>query len=152
MAINQDTYLDTIADGYAGMVATGETSNRITRSCEDAGGIGFGKAAFRGSGDHGCTGTPASGVGNFLGITIAHEALGLIAGQTADTYAQYDNVAIMALGVIWVVAGASVADGEQVYVTSAGAFTNVATSNTILTGWFFDGTAASGALVKIARR
>lgn len=54
MAELQTTYSDTIAVGYAGMVANGETSNRITRTIEGAAGIGFGKAAYRGSGDHGC--------------------------------------------------------------------------------------------------
>lgn len=152
MAVNQDTYDDYMAKGYPGMVVNGETSNRPSRSVEDAGGIAFGKAVFRGTGDHGVTATPASGVGNFIGIAAAHEALGILAGQTADVYPQYENIALLSAGVIYVTAGASVADGEQVYVTSAGAFTNVSTSNTILTGWFFDETVASGALVKIARR
>lgn len=150
MAEVQTTYLTDLAPGFAGMVANGETSNRISRTIEDAGGIGFGKAAFRGVGDHGCTATPTAGA--LLGITIAHETLGLIAGQTADLYPRYENVAIMTLGVIWVTAGAAVADGEQAYVTSGGAITNVSSGNTILTGWFFDTTAASGALVKLAKR
>lgn len=51
----QTSYSDTITPGYAGMVANGETSNRISRTCEDSGGIGFGKAVFRGAGDNGCT-------------------------------------------------------------------------------------------------
>ena len=150
MAVLQTTYTDQVAPGYAGMVANAETSNRITRTIEDAGGIAFGKAAFRGTGDHGTTATPTAG--GLLGITIAHEALGLIAGQTADVFPQYANVPILTQGVIWVTAGASVADGEQAYVTSAGAFTNVSTSNVILPGFFFDTTAASGALVKLAKR
>ena len=54
MAEVQTTYSDTIANAYAGMVASGETSNRITRTCETAAGIGFGKAVYRGSNDHGC--------------------------------------------------------------------------------------------------
>lgn len=150
MAVVQNTYGEDIAPGYPGMVANGETSNRITRTIEDAAGIGFGRAAFRGAGDHGCTATPAAGA--LLGITIAHEALGIVAGQTPDVYPRYANVPIMALGVIWVTAGAAVADGEQAYVTPAGAFTNVSTSNVILPGWFFDTTAANGALVKLAKR
>lgn len=152
MAINQDTYLDTMAFAYPGMVANGETSNRPSRTIEDSAGIAFGKACFRGVGDHAITGTPAAGVGNFLGISIAHEALGLLAGGTADTYPQYASVAILAEGVIWITAGANVADGEQVYVTSGGAFTNSASSTTILTGWFFDDTVSSGSLARIARR
>lgn len=152
MAVNQDTYDDSMAKGYPGMVVNGETSNRPSRTVEDAAGIAFGKAVFRGAGDHGVTGTPAAGVGNFLGISAAHEALGILAGQTADVYPQYANLALLSSGVIFVIAGIAVNDGEQVYVTSAGAFTNVPTSNTILTGWFFDETVSNGALVKIARR
>ena len=54
MAELQTTYTDTIAKGYAGLIANGETGNRISRTCETAAGIGFGKAVYRGSGDHGC--------------------------------------------------------------------------------------------------
>lgn len=53
----QTSYTETVAAGYPGMVANGETSNRISRTCEDSGGIGFGKAVYRGAGDHGCTAT-----------------------------------------------------------------------------------------------
>lgn len=150
MAVIQGTYTDQVAPGFPGMVANAETSNRITRTIEDAGGIAFGKAAFRGVGDHGVTGTPAANT--FMGITIAHEALALLPGSTPDVFPTLSNVPLMTLGVIWVTAGASVADGDQVYVTSAGAFTNVSTSNVILPGWYFDTTAASGSLVKIAKR
>jgi hypothetical protein len=57
MAELQTSYTDTIAHGYPGMVANGEDSNRISRTCEDAAGIAFGLPVARGSGDHGCTGT-----------------------------------------------------------------------------------------------
>lgn len=148
MAINQDTYLDTMAAGYAGMVANGETSNRISRTCEDSGGIGFGVPVYRGSDDHGCTRTPNA---NFLGITIAHEALGLLAGGTADKYPQYESVAIMTQGVIWVLAGEAVTDGAAAYDSDT-AIVDTATDNTALTGWVFDTTGANGALVKLAKR
>lgn len=150
MAEVQTTYLSDFAAGYPGMVANGETSNRISRTIQDAAGIGFGKAAFRGTGDHDCTATPTAGT--LLGITIAHEALGLVAGQTSDTFARYANVPIMTQGVIWVQVGAAVADGDQAYVTPAGVITNVSTSNVILPGWFFDTTGANGDVVKLAKR
>lgn len=149
MAVNQSVYADYLDPAYPGMIANGETSNRISRTCEDAAGIGFGKAVFRGTDDHGCTATPG---GQFLGITIANETLGLLAGQTADTYAQYSNVAILTLGAIWVIAGEDMADGSQAYVTAGGAIVDTASGNTILTGWFFDTTATSGNLVKIVKR
>ncbi len=235
----QSTWSDTVTAGYPGMVANGETSNRITRSIEDSGGIGFGKAAYRGSGDHGCTATqtlsgsataggsntgngtmgtitvsagakpgtyslvitePGSNAGKFevrdpdgefvgtgtvasafsggglaftladgatdfisgdyftiavsggqfLGITIATSALGLISGQTADTYPQYENVPIMTRGTIWVTAGGSVTDGSPVQVDSNGDY--VTSGGIPLPGWVFDTTGADDAVVKITRR
>jgi hypothetical protein len=152
MAVLQSTYALGYADGYAGMVANGETSNRISRTVEDAAGIPFGRAVFRGTGDHGCTATPA--VGTFLGITIATYAAPPIAatGVQADLYTQFSTAGVMTQGVIWVLAGEAVTDGAQAYVTGAGAIVDTVGSNTILTGWFFDQTAASGALVRLAKR
>lgn len=149
MAVLQTVYTDQVAPGFAGMVANAETSNRITRTNEDAAGLPFGRAVFRGVGDHGCTATVGAG---FLGISIAHEALGLLAGATADAFPQFASVPIMTMGVIWVNASVAVAKGDQAYVTSAGLLTNVSTSNTILTGWFFDTSSTGAALVKLAKR
>jgi len=149
MAIAQDTFSPYMAAGYPGMIANGETSNRISRTIEDAAGIAFGKAVFRGTGDHGITATAG---GQFLGITIAHEALGIIAGQTADVYPQYATVPILTQGAIFVTAGEDVTDGAQAYVTSGGAIVDTVGSNTILTGWFFDQTVLSGGIVKLVKR
>ncbi|WP_066795082.1 structural cement protein Gp24 [Sphingomonas soli] len=234
----QSTYSDTIAAGYKGLVANGETSNRITRTIETAGGIGFGVVAYRGAGDHGCvaaqtlvaagsedagntgTGTVTDaptvsagakigrytllllqtsatgeysvhdpdgvlvGSGNIasaftggglaftwanggtmtigdkayvdvtgneaLGIVIAGQTAGLVAGQTTDTYARYENVPIMTQGVIWVEAGGSVTDGAAVQVDGDGNF--VASGGIPLPGWKFDTTGADDGLVKIAKR
>lgn len=150
MAELQTTYAENQAVAFPGMPANGETDNRITRTCEDAGGIPFGVPVYRGSGDHGCTMTPAAGA--FLGISIAHSALGLVAGQTVDEYAQYESVAIMTSGVIWVTAAEAVTDGAQAYGTSAGAIDDTSTDDTILTGWFFDTTGSAADLVKLAKR
>jgi len=150
MAVLQTSYTDQVAPGYPGMVANAETSNRISRTVKDAGGIAFGKPAFEGTDDHSCsaTGTAAA----FLGITIAHEALAQLATSTADVYPTTASVPIMTQGVIWATAGAAVAKRDPVYATAAGAFTNVATGNIALAGWVFDTSAASGALVKLAKR
>ena len=99
------------------------------------------------SGDHGVTKTPGT---PFMGITIVDHGLQLLPGQTVDTYRQYDNVPLMQRGVVYVLASAAVADGEQMYVTPAGLFTNVAAGNTILAGWVFDQTKASGAIVRVS--
>lgn len=156
MAVLQTTYSDAYASGFPGMVANGETSNRISRTVEDATAIGFGKAVFRGTGDHGVTATPSA---NLMGITIANYAAPPVqaTGVQADSYPQYSTAAILTQGVIWVVAGADVTDGAAVYVgdgdpLTAGAFTDDATGNVALTGWTFQDTVSSGALVRIAKR
>ncbi|WP_422057716.1 structural cement protein Gp24 [Sphingomonas sp.] len=152
MPVLQTTYSDTVAAGYPGMVANGETSNRITRTCEVSGGIAFGAAAFRGSGDHGCTnvvGTAAT----FLGPVIATSAQAIVAGGDADEYAQYDNVNIMTQGAIWVLCGDAVTDGAPVYVDAAtGEWTDTSTDNIAATDWIFDTTGAADTLVKIVKR
>lgn len=149
MAVLQSTYTEDPAIGHAGMVLSGATSNRITRTVEDAAGIGFGKAVFRGSGDHGCTGTPSAAG---LGFAIATSALGLLPGADADEYQQYDNAAIITEGEIVVSAAVAVADGEPVYITPAGLITNASSGNTLLTGWVFDRTTAAAGLVPVAKR
>jgi hypothetical protein len=112
----QSTYSSTIATGYAGMVANGEESNRISRTVEDAGGMVFGAAAFRGAADHGCTATPTAN--KFLGIVIADVGQVPGLGGTADTLPQYTTAGLLNEGVIYV-SGSVRADGDQVYVTSA---------------------------------
>lgn len=143
MAITvQSTYSTSLPAGYAGMVYNGEESNRISRTNEDAAGIAFGKAAFRGSGDHGVTATPAAGT--FMGIVIADAGQIPGVGETADTIAQYRTVALLNEGVIWVSASVAVADGDAAYVTGAGAITNVSTSNTAIPAKFDATTSAAG--------
>lgn len=152
MAELQTTFSDTIAAGYPGMIANGETSNRITRTCEDSAGIPFGAAAFRGSGDHGCTDTVGTAA-TFLGPVIATSALGLTAGASADTYAQYDDVAILTQGAMWVLCGDAVTDGAPVYVdASTGEWTDTSTDNIAATDWIFDTTGGADTLVKIVKR
>lgn len=137
--------------GYAGMIANGETSNRISRTVEDATAIGFGKAVFRGTGDHGVTATPSAAL---MGITIANYAAPAVSdtGVQLDSYPRYSTAGILTQGVIWVQSSVAVADGDQAYVTSAGAITNVSTSNTILTGWFFQDTLSAAGLTRLAKR
>jgi len=62
----QSTYSDSIPIGYPGMVANGETSNRISRTVESAAGIAFGQPGFQGTGDHGAA----------VGDTFAATAVG----------------------------------------------------------------------------
>lgn len=152
MATNpvQSTYTATIAAGFPGMVADGETSNRISRTVEDAAGIAFGKAAFRGAGDHGVSATPVAG--KFMGVTIADVSVQPVpGGVAADIYPQYATAGLLRSGKIWVVAGVNVADGDQVYVTAAGVFTNVVGAN-ILIPAEFDDTVSAAAMVRLRVR
>lgn len=150
MAITiQSTYATDYARGFPGMIANGETSNRISRTVEDAAAIAFGKAVFRGSGDHGVTATPAAGT--FMGITIADAGQVPAVGETVDAYPQYSTAGILNEGVIFVTVGANVADGDAAYVTAGGAITNVSTSNTAIPA-VFDETVSSGGVCRLRVR
>lgn len=153
MAVLQSNYTETVAKGYPGMVANGETSNRITRTVEDAAGIAFGKPVYRGTGDHGCTGTVGTLV-TFLGWSIATSALAPVGD--ADEYQQYDNAAIMTSGAIYVTVTGAVTDGAALTVgTGGGAADGIgataADATHIATGWVADETVTSG-LCRIVKR
>lgn len=155
MTVLQSTFGEDPAVGYAGMVADGETSNRITRTIEDAAGVGFGVPVYRGAGDHGCTATVGT-LATFLGWTIAAQGQGLVAGQTADTYAQHDNVPIMTGGAIFINVKGAVADGAAITVgTGAGAAdlygSTAADATHIATGWVADQTVTDG-VCRIVKR
>lgn len=155
MAELQTSYTETVPVGYPGMVANGETSNRITRTCEDAAGILFGAPVYRGSGDHGATGTIGT-LATFLGFTIATSALGLVAGATADEYQQYDNMAIMSSGAMFVTCVGAVTDGAAVTIGAGAGLADgigdtAADATHIATGWIFDQTITDG-LVRIVKR
>jgi hypothetical protein len=151
MALNiQSSYATDYTEGYPGMVANGETSNRISRTVEDAAGIAFGKACFRGTGDHGVTATPAAGA--FMGIAIAD--VGVVPNTVSgavDTYPQYATAGLLNEGVIYVTVGEDVTDGAAAYVTSAGAFVDTSTSNTAIPA-VFDQTVASGGICRLRVR
>jgi hypothetical protein len=155
MAELQTSYSNTIAKGYAGMVANGETSNRITRTCEDAGGIGFGVPVYRGSGDHGATATVGT-LATFLGWTIAVAGQGLVSGQTADTFAQYDNMGILTGGAIYIAVKGAVADGDAITVGKGGGIADLygataADATHIATGFIADETVTDG-ICRIVKR
>lgn len=151
MPVVQSTYSNTLTKGLPGQIANGETSNRISRTVEDSAGIAFGKSAWRGSGDHGVTGTPTAG--KFMGWVIAdHGVQPLPSGVAADIVPQYATAGLMPKGTMWVNTSVAVADGDQVYVTSAGVITNVSTSNVIVPNFFFDDTTTGADIVRISNR
>ena len=155
MAELQTTYATTLANGYAGMIANGERSNRITRTNEDSAGIGFGLPVYRGSGDHGCTATVGT-LATFLGWSIATSAQGYTASADADEYAQYDNVAILTSGAIYVAVKGAVTDGAALTVGTGGDAADLvgataADATHIATGWIADETVTDG-LCRIVKR
>lgn len=158
MAVVQDVYNDAPAKGFAGQVRNGETSNRISRTCEDAAGIAFGAPVYQGSADHLCTGVIGTAA-TFLGFAIAdHGIIPLPGGVAADIYGRDASVGILASGEMCVNAvganavraavtigkGASLADG--IGDTAADA-THIATN-----GWQFDETTAADGLAFIVKR
>ena len=155
MPVLQTSYSNDQAVAYAGMVGNGETSNRITRTVETSGGIGFGVPVYRGTGDHGCTSTVGT-LATLLGFTIATSPQAPVAGEDADEYQQYDNANIMTSGAIYVTVVGSVADGAAITIgTGAGAADGIgstaADATHIATGWVADQTATDG-LCRIVKR
>lgn len=157
MPVVQSTYSDYPASGYPGMVANGETSNRISRTVEDAAGIGFGVAVYRGTGDHGCTATVGTAA-TFLGFTIADHGNAIVAGGTADVVPQYQTIGIMTGGVMWVNTIGAIADGASVTIGKgaglADGIGNTAADATHIaaTGWVTDDTLAASGLARVAKR
>ncbi|UPT53041.1 hypothetical protein [Synechococcus phage Yong-M3-232] len=155
MPVLQNSYAESPAVAYAGMVGNGETSNRITRSVETAGGIAFGRPVYRGTGDHGCTSTVGT-LATFLGFTVATSAQAPVAGQDADEYQQFDNATILTSGAIYVNVTGAVTDGAAVTIGTAadaadGIGATVADATHIATNWVFDQTVTDG-LCRIVKR
>lgn len=153
MPVLQNSYTENLALGYPGMIASGEESNRISRTVETAAGIGFGRAVYRGTGDHGCTATVGT-LATFLGFTVATSAQAPVAGQDADEYQQFDNATILTSGAIFVTVTGNVADGAAITVATAnGALSSTAAdASNIATGWVADQTITGGGLIRIVKR
>jgi hypothetical protein len=146
----QTVYDASPINGRPGMIANGETSNRISRFVEDAAGIAFGKFVYRGTSDNGVTATPTAAT--IMGVVIADKSQTPLAGGTADVIPQRDIADILTTGAIYVTAGEDVTDGAQVYVTAGTAIVDTVGSNVIAAGWFFDETVTSGNPVRIVKR
>lgn len=89
------------------------------------------------------------GRGRFVGWTIRDITLESTAG---DKLPQLHTASILTMGVIWVISGAAVSQGDPVFLTEDGDITNVAAGNTALAGASFDSDAADAALVKVRQK
>lgn len=149
MAVLQTNFGDDIAYGYPGMEADGLLSNIESFTLEGSTACPFGRPVYKGVADRGCSLTVSA---TLRGFAIAHKGNVVTANRAADTYAPGDMIPVKQRGKIWVTSTSTAAKDDQVYVTSAGAITNVSTSNQIATGWYFDDTITAAGLVRIVRR
>lgn len=134
----QTNYAAQHARWVEGMVLNMEPHVIVSRVCEDAEGVGFGKVAVQGTADNQVVDSEATA--KFAGIAV------LDTTQPTGKYEQYATAAIMKKGVIVVQASVAVAVGDPVYyVPATGVLTNVSTSNTLIAGAQWDtSTGAAG--------
>ncbi|WP_447724614.1 structural cement protein Gp24 [Sphingomonas koreensis] len=149
MAVLQSTFNDDPPYGYPGMEADGELSNILSRVLEGSTACAFGRPAYQGVADRGVTLTVSA---DLVGFAIAHKGNVVTADRAADTYAAGDVLPVKERGKIWVTSTTAATKGQPVYVTAAGAITNVSTGNTAATGWEFDDTIAAAGIIRIVRR
>ena len=136
----QQYYAPQIRAGLVGMIAD-ETGSEVTsRNNETVAGIGFGLAVSQGVADKSCI----LGGSAFLGVSVRDVTLALApidplsnSYGTVDVYSEYETVAVLTRGRIWVKAEGDVAGGDALfYDATAGNFSNSAS-----------GEAANGSIV-----
>jgi hypothetical protein len=113
----QTTYSNNIRPAVAGQRANMEPVDLISRTVEDAAGVGFGKVVQQGTLDNGCaadlTGMTAQ---TYLGITVRDRS---VRPETPNKFAQRESAQIMRKGVIWVEVGEAVTPASIPSVTLA---------------------------------
>jgi len=115
----QSSYNQNQRPAVEGMIANTEPKLLISRTIEDATGVGFGKVVQQGSADETCTAdlaTSAMDAFKFLGVTVRDRS---VRPETPNKFAQRESVQIMRKGVIWVTVAGAVAAGTDVTVTLA---------------------------------
>ena len=137
----QSTYLMNIPAGKAGHIADMTEADLISRTVETVAGIAFGVPVAQGAADRGCIAYAGTG---FLGVTTRDRSV-----QLGELYSRYESARILKKGPIWVVASVAVVAGDPVYITPAGAFTNLSTSNFLIPNARFDTAAGIGGLAVI---
>lgn len=147
----QTDYNTYLPIAYEGARANLEQWNSISRTVESAAGIGFGKVAVQGAGDHGCILPDASHTA-FVGITVRDQAVdayspGAAVPYAPNLYLQNRTAGIMTFGCIYVVASVQVAVGDPAFfVPATGLITNVSTGNIAIPRSRFDTSATANTL------
>jgi hypothetical protein len=134
----QSTYPDNIRVAVAGMRANEEPCTLISRTVEDAAGIGFGLGVMQGTLDKGCVVSDGS---TLLGVTVRDRS---VDPATPDLFAEYASARIMTIGTIWVEVSGAVAAGDSVHALAAGALGN--DGGTFIENARWDTSAADGEL------
>lgn len=147
MPFIQSTYAERITKAVAGMLADAD-AHVDTRICETAAGIGFGLAVGQGTSDNEAK-LDAAAAADFVGITVRDRTL---VNDSADKYEQYENMAVITRGDIWVTTGGVVSAGDDVtYSKSTGVLSSAAPSGTqfAITGARWMTSAGSGGLARV---
>ena len=141
----QTSYSETITAAQVGMPADARFE-ADTRTVETAAGIAPGLAIGQGSADKGAILGAAAATG-FVGVGIRNTAN--LNNTTPDTIPQYDDIAVMTKGDIWVTVGGNVTKGQDVtFNTTTGVLSTIAAdgSNFTIAGARWMTSASSGAL------
>ena len=137
----QTTYSATISPRRLGHIPDMTQADLISRNVETVAGIGFGLPVAQGVDDNGCILFAGTG---FLGVTVRDRSVAV-----GDLFGRYESARILKKGPITVTASVAVAAGDPVYLTAAGAFTNVATSNTAIPNSRWDSSTTAAGLADI---
>lgn len=144
MAVVQSTYGDRQPKYVLGMIVNQELHNSVSRILADATPVGYGRAMFASGGADRVTATPSAT--GFEGVIIRDV---IAESATPDTLEQNDTLGLCDKGVIVVQASVAVNRKEPAYVTSAGAWTNVSSGNTLIPNATFDETIGAAGLVAL---
>ncbi|OOG61976.1 hypothetical protein B0E45_31715 [Sinorhizobium sp. A49] len=124
MAFPPVSYSRDTPAGYPGMIATTEphfiTSMIVAAA---SGNIPFGVGVIYDTVED-TVKLPAA-IGKFAGVAVVDRTLPFANGEV---YKPYDQISVMRNGSIWVTALVAVAQGDPVYMTPTGGFTNVSNS------------------------
>lgn len=128
MAIPPVSYSRDTPRGYAGMIANTEPHRIISMIvAAGSGDVPFGRGVIFGTVED-TVALPAA-LGKFAGVVVADRTVPAAQGEV---FKPYDQLSVMKNGTIWVTALVAVAQGDPVYMTPTGTFTNVATSNQLI--------------------
>lgn len=124
MAFPPVSYSRDTPASYPGMIATTEPHFIISMIVAAASGnIPFGVGVIYDTVED-TVKLPAA-VGKFAGVAVVDRTL---PNANGEVYKPYDQISIMKNGSIWVTALVAVAQGDPVYMTPTGGFTNVSNS------------------------